>query len=170
MTNKINVKKYENPAKRMFLGSELDRMFDEMLDSTAFPFGLMTAFAPALPRGKAVQEGFIQPRMNITGDEKAWHISVEIPGVEEKDIVVEMKENSLIISGEKKQEKEEKNEEKGVYHVERSFGSFRRVVTMPEDVKADEITASYKQGVLDISLPRREQVKEEPRKIEITHG
>jgi Molecular chaperone (small heat shock protein) len=86
----------------MFLGSELDRMFDEMLDSTAFPFGLMTAFAPALPRGKAVQEGFIQPRMNITGDEKAWHISVEIPGVEEKDIVVEMKENSLIISGEKK--------------------------------------------------------------------
>ncbi len=170
MTNKINVKKYENPAKRMFLGSELDRMFDEMLDSTAFPFGLMTAFAPALPRGKSVQEGFIQPRMNITGDEKAWHISVEIPGVEEKDIVVEMKENSLIISGEKKQEKEEKDEEKGVYHVERSFGSFRRVVTMPEDVKADEITASYKQGVLDISLPRREQVKEESRKIEITHG
>ena len=170
MTNKIDVKKYENPTKRMFLGSELDRMFDEMLDSTAFPFGLMTAFAPALPRGKAVQEGFIQPRMNITGDEKAWHISVEIPGVEEKDIVVEMKENSLIISGEKKQEKEEKDEEKGVYHVERSFGSFRRVVTMPEDVKADEITASYKQGVLDISLPRREQVKEESRKIEITHG
>ena len=108
--------------------------------------------------------------MNITGDEKAWHVSVEIPGVEEKDIVVEMKENSLIISGEKKQEREEKDDEKGVYHMERSFGSFRRVVTVPEDVKADEITASYKHGVLDISLPRQEQVLEEPRKIEITHG
>ena len=170
MTNKLDVRKYEKPVKRMYLGSELDRVFDEMMDAAAFPFGLMTAFAPARPRGKAVQEGFVQPRMNITGDEKAWHVSVEIPGVEEKDIVVEMKENSLIISGEKKQEREEKDDEKGVYHMERSFGSFRRVVTVPEDVKADEITASYKNGVLDISLPRREQVQEEPRKIEITHG
>ena len=170
MTNKLDVRKYEKPVKRMFLGSELDRVFDEMMDAAAFPFGLMTAFTPARPRGKAVQEGFVQPRMNITGDEKAWHVSVEIPGVEEKDIVVEMKENSLIISGEKKLEREEKDDEKGVYHMERSFGSFRRAVTVPEDVKADEITASYKNGVLDISLPRREQVQEEPRKIEITHG
>ena len=170
MTNKLDVRKYEKPVKRMFLGSELDRVFDEMMDAAAFPFGLMTACTPARPRGKAVQEGFVQPRMNITGDEKAWHVSVEIPGVEEKDIVVEMKENSLIISGEKKQEREEKDDEKGVYHMERSFGSFRRVITVPEDVKADEITASYKHGVLDISLPRREQVQEEPRKIEITHG
>ena len=170
MTNKLDVRKYEKPVKRMYLGSELDRVFDEMMDAAAFPFGLRTALTPARPRGKAVQEGFVQPKMNITGDEKAWHVSVEIPGVEEKDIVVEMKENSLIISGEKKLEREEKDDEKGVYHMERSFGSFRRVVTVPEDVKADEITASYKNGVLDISLPRREQVQEEPRKIEITHG
>ena len=63
MTNKLDVRKYEKPVKRMYLGSELDRVFDEMMDAAAFPFGLMTAFAPARPRGKAVQEGF-RPAQN----------------------------------------------------------------------------------------------------------
>ena len=170
MTSKLNLKRRENPIRRMNLGTGLDRMFDEMMDATAFPFGLMASFAPARPRSKPSQEGFVQPRMNISGDEKAWLVSVEVPGVEEKDLVVEMKDNSLVISGEKKQEMEEKDEEKGFYHMERSFGSFRRVVAVPEDVKADEISASYKNGVLSITLPRQKKNKEEPRKIEIIQG
>lgn len=166
MTNKLDVKKYVGSAKKMYLGSEHNKIFDEIMNATAFPFGSLTLFTPARPRSKAEQTGFIQPRINITGDEKSWQVAVEIPGVEEKDLIIEMKDNSLVISGEKKQELEEKS----IYHMERSFGSFRRVIAVPEDIKGDEVFASYKNGVLKITLPRQEQIKEEPRKIEIVQG
>ena len=169
MTNKLQARRLENPMRRMYLGNEMDRMFDMMMSATSSPFGLLASLAPARPQGKLAENGMVQPRMSITGDESAWQVAIEVPGVDEKDLNVEMKDNTLVISGEKKHELEEKDE-KGVYHMERSFGSFRRIVAVPEDVKPEEISASYKNGVLNITLPREGKTEEEPRKIEITQG
>ena len=168
MTSKLQVKPCEYPVGQIYPGSEIDRMFDMMMDAAASPFGLLASLAPARPRARTVESGLIQPRMSIEGDESAWRVCLEVPGVEEKDLTVEMKDNALIISGEKKYQVESK--EKGVYHMERSFGSFRRVVAVPEDVKAESISASCKNGILEINLPRELKEQEQPRKIEITQG
>ncbi|MBQ4133151.1 MAG: Hsp20/alpha crystallin family protein [Desulfovibrionaceae bacterium] len=144
-------------------------MFDIMTEAATSPFGLLASLAPARARSGMVEsDGFIQPRMSIEGDEHAWRVALEVPGVEEKELNVEMKENTLIISGEKKFHAE--NMEKGVYHMERSFGSFRRVIAVPEDVQADAVSASCRNGVLEVVLPRAPKEKEQPRKIEITQG
>lgn len=168
MTNKLQVKHSEQPMGAIYSGNEIDRMFDMMMDAATSPFGLLASLAPARPRTKTVENRFMQPRMSIEGDETAWRVAVEVPGVDEKDLHVEMKDNTLIISGEKKYQAEGTNE-KGIYHMERSFGSFRRVVAVPEDIKAEAISASYKNGVLEVTLPR-EPKEEKLRKIEITQG
>jgi len=85
--------------------------------------------------------------------------------VEEKDFNLDLSDGTLSIRGEKRQEKEEK--EINYYRMERSFGSFQRVVSLPEDVDQDGITAKYAAGVLTIKLPRKSKTETESRKIAI---
>ena len=106
------------------------------------------------------------PKVDVHEDSKAVYVKAEIPGLEEKDINVILKENMLTISGEKKEEKTDDNAKRNYYHCERSFGSFSRTIALPEGIKADEVKASYKNGILDIELPKQEEVK--PRKITVT--
>jgi HSP20 family protein len=90
-------------------------------------------------------------------------IKAEVPGMEAKDIDISLAGDVLTIKGEKKSEREEKKEN---YHlVERTYGSFSRSLKLPSAVDADKIEASYKQGVLTVSCPKKEEVK--PKAIEI---
>jgi len=99
-----------------------------------------------------------------TGDKVT--VKAEVPGMEAKDIEISMVGDTLTIKGEKKAEKEEKEES---YHlVERSYGSFVRSIRMPAPVNADKIEASYKNGVLTVTCPKKEEVK--PKAIEIKTG
>ena len=82
----------------------------------------------------------------------------------------EVRDNMLIVEGEKKNETEDKDEKKGYYRMERSYGSFRRVLSLPEDVETDKITATHKDGVLSIEIPRKEPEKPAARKIEVVKG
>jgi len=107
----------------------------------------------------------LKPRLDVHEDEKAVYVKAEIPGLEEKDLNVTLKENMLTISGEKKSEKTESDEDKNYWYCERSFGSFSRTIVLPDAIKHDEVKANYKNGVLEIEIPKSE--KAQPKKIDV---
>ncbi|MBK6896045.1 MAG: Hsp20/alpha crystallin family protein [Alphaproteobacteria bacterium] len=133
------------------LHREMDRMFNQVFQGAGFPaiksgFPL-PAFSPTL----------LKPSVDISESEKSYAITAEVPGVEEKDVKIELVGNTLTISGEKKHEKEDKD--KNWHRIERSYGSFKRVLSLPEDAVADEAEATFKNGILNISVPRKAQKK-----------
>jgi HSP20 family protein len=97
------------------------------------------------------------PALDIAEKDNEFVVKAEIPGCKADDIDISVHGHTLTISGEKKQEKEEK--EKGYYHVERSYGSFRRDLNLATDVDPDKIEATCKDGVLSIKLPKTEKSK-----------
>jgi HSP20 family protein len=92
------------------------------------------------------------PSLDVKETDNEIRISAELPGLDEKDIEVMLTGDALVLKGEKKEEKEEK--EGNFHRVERRFGSFRRVVTLPEGVDADKSEAKFEKGVLTISIPK----------------
>ncbi|MBF0279898.1 MAG: Hsp20/alpha crystallin family protein [SAR324 cluster bacterium] len=102
------------------------------------------------------------PRIDIKEDENAYHVSVEVPGIDKKDVEVSLKENILTIKGEKKQENSKKEE--GYSWTERSYGSFRRTVRLPDAAQGGEVAANMENGILAITLPKAKQ----PEKKQIT--
>ncbi|MCJ7765669.1 MAG: Hsp20/alpha crystallin family protein, partial [Thiovulaceae bacterium] len=107
---------------------------------------------------------------DIASSEKEYSIKVELPGIDANDVTIEISGNTLKIKGEKRQEKEKKG--KNFYRVERSFGSFQRILDLPEDADADKVTSDYRDGVLNIAIPKKEVPKkavpeDEPKKVEI---
>jgi len=109
--------------------------------------------------------GFVAwtPAVDIAEHDDQFVVKVELPGVNKDDVKITLENNILTIRGEKKQEKETKKEN---YHrVERSYGSFQRSFTLPTTVKSDKINAVYKDGILQIELPKAEEAK--PKQIEV---
>ena len=107
----------------------------------------------------------VVPQLDVTEDDKAFHVSIELPGLDEKDVSVSLADRVLTISGEKKAEKEEK--EKSAYRRERAFGSFRRVLEIPAEVDAERIEAKFKKGVLSIELPKTKEAQRKATKIPV---
>jgi len=146
-----------NPIIR--LHREMDRLFTDAFRGfglSPFRSELFTPF-PA--------SGLLKPQVDIGASDKDYTITVEVPGVDEKDVKVEIANNTMTIRGEKKQEKEEK--EKDFYRIERSYGSFKRVLSLPEDVNQDDVKASFKNGVLTIKMPRKALPKTDVKQIAI---
>jgi HSP20 family protein len=103
------------------------------------------------------------PSVDISETKDNLVIKAEIPGMKKEDIEISIHDSILTLRGEKKQEKEEKDVN---YHrIERSYGSFYRSFTLPASVKADKVKATYKEGVLNITLPKTEEAK--PKEIPI---
>ena len=103
------------------------------------------------------------PLVDITEDEKEYLIKAELPEVKKEDVKLTVHDDVLSISGERKYEKEEKG--KKYHRVERSYGSFTRSFTLPEDADAGKVSADYKEGVLKVHLPKSEKAK--PKSIEV---
>lgn len=110
-------------------------------------------------------DGLLKPQVDIGATNKEYTITVEVPGVSEKDVNVEITGNIMTIRGEKKQEKEEKD--KNYYRVERSYGSFQRVLSLPEDADQDDVKATFNKGVLTVKMPRKAMPKPDVKQIEI---
>jgi HSP20 family protein len=106
------------------------------------------------------------PATDLMESDSHYLLRADLPGVAEEDIQVELDGDLLTISGERKSEHEERRN--GFYRVERSSGSFRRSVRLPEGVDAEGITATFDRGVLEVSVPKPEQAR--PRKVQITVG
>ena len=105
------------------------------------------------------------PSLDVSETKNDIVVKAELPGMDPKDIDISLSDGSLVLKGEKKHEKEEKEEN---YHfVERSYGSFVRSVHLPAEVKHDKISASYKNGVLKVVLPKSEESKKKEIKIKV---
>jgi HSP20 family protein len=112
--------------------------------------------------------GLITPDVDVTESDTEIRVSAELPGMEEKDIEVEMSGNRLTIRGEKTEEREQKEKD---YHVsERRYGSFRRMLTLPDSVDAAKVAAEMKNGVLSVVLPKTAEAKARSRKVAIRKG
>ncbi|MCG3822563.1 Hsp20 family protein [Escherichia coli] len=98
--------------------------------------------------------GLLKPALDIQETDKQYKISLEVPGVEEKDIHITLDNDVLLVRGEKRQEQESKDG--GFHRVERSYGSFQRALNLPTDANQDTIKAAFKNGVLTITMEKRE--------------
>jgi HSP20 family protein len=108
------------------------------------------------------------PAVDIAEGDKEYEITAELPGMEERDIDVKYADGVLTIKGEKKEETEEKR--KDYYISERRFGSFQRSFQVPAGIEADKIDASFKNGVLTVTLPKSVEAQKREKKIEIKKG
>lgn len=107
------------------------------------------------PKGEESNVAAFTPTVNTREGDYAYHIEVDLPGVKKDDIHVEVKENRLTISGERKVKEEVKEED---YHrVESSYGKFERSFTLPDNVDAENVDASTSDGVLEVVLPKKER-------------
>jgi HSP20 family protein len=112
-----------------------------------------------------VRTGEWFPTLDVSETKNDLVVKVELPGMDPKDIDISLSDGHLIIKGEKKQEREEKEED---YHfIERSYGTFTRSVELPKEVKHDKINASYKNGVLKVVLPKSDEAKKKEVKIKV---
>lgn len=137
---------------RRGLNADLWRDMDRFLES----------FNPASGLQDTEQE--FSPATEITEDEAQYHLSVDLPGMRQEDIQIEVQDHQLSITGERKRESKKAESEK-VQRFERSYGFFRRSFTLPKNVSTDKITAQYENGVLELSIPKAELAQ--ARKIQI---
>ncbi len=105
------------------------------------------------------------PPLNIAEDAKSWTVSLEMPGLEEEDIDVQVSGNNLIVRAERRFEEEK--EEKDFHRVEHQYGSIQRTVSLPQDLRTDAVDAVYDKGILTLTVPKVEP--HEPEKIAV-HG
>jgi len=119
--------------------------------------------------GKPICQGIdnpsFSPDLNFIEKEKEYLLNLEIPGIEQQNVEINIKDNTLVITGEKKYEKKEEKE--NVYINEISYGSFRREIPLNKNCNQNNIEASYNNGILQIKIPKLEQIEEKSRKIEI---
>lgn len=148
------------PARRegsdplMRMHREMDRMFEDF-------FGAALGM-----RGVDAGSGWLRPSVDIAEGPKAYRISVEVPGIDEDAIDLTVDGDDLIISGEKRQETED--DDAGYHRVERAYGQFRRILSLPGDADAEAIQARFRDGVLKIEIPRRsEDARPGVRRIDI---
>src|SRR5437763_16580032 len=106
------------------------------------------------------------PAMDLVEEDDHFVLSADLPGVEEKDINVELEDNVLTISGERKSEHEDRRE--GYYRIERASGAFSRSLTLPEGIDPDSVQARFGDGVLELRVPKPEERK--PRRVAISVG
>lgn len=109
---------------------------------------------------------FFAPSADAASTDDVYEINVELPGVSEEDIAVELHDNVLVVKGEKRFEREEKG--KTYYFSERRFGSFHRSFRLPEDVDPEKISADFSDGVLAIRVAKRTAQASAPKKIQVT--
>jgi HSP20 family protein len=145
-------------AERWF--DELERWFEEDFRR---PFSLMRPFLA--PRLRTAGFTEIMPSVDIFEESDDVVVKAELPGMKKEDIEVSVTNSTMTISGEKKQE--EKVERKNYHRVERSYGSFTRSFRLPTEVQMDKAKANYKEGVLEIRMPKSEEAKAKEKKIPI---
>ena len=132
--------------------SELESYFDRFFRQ---PFSMMTH--PAFTMGDFPKLGRISPSVDIFEEGDEMVVKADIPGISKEDLSVSITENTLTISGEKKQE--EKVEKKDFHRVERSYGSFCRNFRLPDNVNGDKAKASFNDGVLEVRIPKSKAAK-----------
>jgi HSP20 family protein len=143
------------------LKKEVDRLFEDFGDDFwRRPFRSLSRFERAWPSRLTAT-----PPVDVSETDKAYEITAELPGLDEKNIEVNVAQGGLTIKGEKTEEKEEKK--KDTYVCERRYGSFERYFDLPDGVDADKIEATFNKGVLKVTLPKTAEAQKPGMKIEV---
>ncbi len=141
------------PARELgTLQGEMNRLFNTFFDT------------PPQPHNGGAR-GWI-PAMDLVETDSDFVLRADLPGLAEDDVNIELEDNVLTVSGERKAEHEARKE--GYYRIERSSGAFRRTLTLPEGVEPDSVKANFDRGVLEVRIPKPEQ--REARKVAIAVG
>jgi HSP20 family protein len=133
------------------LQGDMNRLFDRFFEGRP-------------PNGGSVRRWI--PPMDLVENEQSLVLRADLPGMNEDDVNLEIKDGVLTISGERRSESEEKSE--GFHRVERAFGRFSRALSLPEGVDADKVSAHFKDGVLEVTIPKPEETQ--PTRVEIGSG
>ena len=147
----MTIVRWEPLRELSSLQSEMNRLFSAAFDAPAGGNGGARRWTPA---------------MDLVETDDHFVLRADLPGMSESDVNIELEDNVLTLSGERKAEHEENRE--GFYRMERSFGTFSRSLTLPKGVDPEGVSASFDQGVLEVRIPKPEQRK--PRKISISPG
>ena len=141
-------KKTQNNPWSLF--DEIDRVFGD--------------WTPALCDRATALNRFV-PKIDVSETEKQIKVSAELPGVDEKDVTVEMEDNVITIRGEKKSDQEEEGE--NWYRREQTYGSFERGIPLPDGINTDKVKAKFRKGKLTVTLPKVKQEEPKPKAIAI---
>ncbi|MBB4399124.1 Hsp20/alpha crystallin family protein [Bradyrhizobium sp. ERR14] len=143
------------------LRHDVDRLFEDFFGGEFW----RRSSRPHASLERSAAKVAASPAVDLSESDKAYEITAELPGLDEKDIEVQVVNGGLTIKGEKKEHKEEKH--KDYYVSERSYGSFTRYFGLPECVEASRIEASVKNGVLRVTLPKNTEAQKPPKKIDV---
>jgi HSP20 family protein len=150
---------YRESDPFMSLRREVNRLFDDMWRGFEVPaFGRLPAAVTGWSAG--------WPNLEVSETEKELRITAEMPGLEEKDVEVFLEDGMLTLRGEKKSETEDKSRQ----FSERFYGRFERQIALGPEVEPDKVAASFKNGVLTITLPKSERAQSKARRIAIGTG
>jgi HSP20 family protein len=147
----------------MSLHSDMDRWFDDAFKSFGMPSLASNLESRGLPGAQL--SSFYSPQIDVSGDANCYEINLDVPGLTESDLSLEVRNDVLTIKGQMEKRSEEKD--KNYYCVERSYGSFQRTLALPDDAIGDEIKANLDKGVLRLEIPRRETANQEVKRISI---
>lgn len=136
------------------LRREIDRMFEDF----GRGWNLPSAFT---------SNGFLSPKVDVAETDKGLEVTAELPGVDPKDIALDLTDDVLTLKAEHKAEKEEKDDKKHYHLVERSHGTFLRRFALPFEADADKVEASFDKGVLNVVVPRSPAAEKQVKKIAI---
>lgn len=153
----------------MQLHRQMDRLFDDVWQSFGLPSSSRLMQPSSLMGSNLLGASLLgdyRAKLDVSGNNNEYEVSIDLPGFSEDDIEIELNGNILTVKG----QKEEKNEskEKQYYRIERSSGSFQRTLSLPEDANRDDISANMKNGLLVITIPRKELPKDDVKRISIT--
>ena len=150
----MTIVRWEPLRELSSLQNEMNRLFNTVFD------------APSAGAGNGGQTRRWVPAMDLLETADHFVLRADLPGMRQEDVAIELEDNVLTISGERKAEHEERQE--GYYRVERAFGGFSRSLTLPKGIDASAVTAQFDNGVLEVRVPKPEERK--PHKISIGVG
>ena len=151
LSKNLPVKRKENVNPFLSLQQEMNSIFNRFSENILSPFreDAWSTF----------------PKVNIKESKNKVEVSAELPGLDKKDIEINIKDNVLTLRGEKRLENETKEE--NYYRMERSYGAFNRTISLPSEVQTDKTDAKFKNGILTISVPKKPESEQKLKKIEI---
>ena len=146
------------------LRREIDRLFEDF-DGDFWRSPLRRSLFDIAPFFQRERRLTVVPQVDIVEKDDAYEITAELPGMDESNVEVKLGNGGLTIKGEKQEEKEEKKE--GYYLQERHFGSFERNFAVPECVNTDKIEATFKKGILKVTMPKKPEAQKPKKNIEV---
>lgn len=161
----VPIKREEQEHPIYSMQKEMNRMFEDFFkgfddDSSSF---FLSPICSTTEAGTT-----LTPRVDLSETDKDIIVSMELPGLDENEIKVNLSRDMLTVSGEKKQESKEN--EKGWYRMERHYGSFSRSIPLPHEYNSEKVDASYKNGVLTVKLAKQNSKKQKTKKISVKKG